>query len=189
MESSSPLSEHYLSDILVALFDVFCGAHNQLMNTVYLCILLQQWDGRLRALGTKKTCAFSDSLKQKTTHLLQDFLSKNLLESRDLHHLPLDLPAACEGNAWKLWVNLFRRSINKTVEGQVSFSHEDDFVWNKCAVISFGYHSNFPRTSHICMNPLKCWHFSSNYVHFLGFTQRYTLTRVPGFFFLHSIAM
>lgn len=54
MESSSPLSEHYLSDILVALFDVFCGAHNQLMNTVYLRILLQQWDERLTALGTKK---------------------------------------------------------------------------------------------------------------------------------------
>lgn len=36
------LSDHYLSDILVALFDVFCGAHNQLMNTVYLRFLLQQ---------------------------------------------------------------------------------------------------------------------------------------------------
>lgn len=55
MESSSPLSEHYLSDILVALFDVFCGAYNQLMNTVYLRVLLQQWDGRLTALSTKKT--------------------------------------------------------------------------------------------------------------------------------------
>lgn len=54
MESSSPLSEHYLSDILVALFDIFCGTHNQLMNTVYLRFLLQQWDGRLTALGTKK---------------------------------------------------------------------------------------------------------------------------------------
>lgn len=39
-DSSDPaFGEHYLSDVLVALFDVFRGAHDQLMNAVYLRFL------------------------------------------------------------------------------------------------------------------------------------------------------
>lgn len=34
-----PLSEGYLSYILIALFNVFCSTNNQLMNIVYLCFL------------------------------------------------------------------------------------------------------------------------------------------------------
>lgn len=38
----TPLSEGYLSYILIALFNVFCSTDNQLMNIVYLCFLYRR---------------------------------------------------------------------------------------------------------------------------------------------------
>ncbi len=35
-----------------------------------------------------------DENGRNSAHLLQDFLSEDLLQSRDLHHLPFDLPDA-----------------------------------------------------------------------------------------------
>lgn len=35
------ISECYLSNILIAFFDIFCSTNNQLVNIVYLCFLSQ----------------------------------------------------------------------------------------------------------------------------------------------------
>lgn len=84
---------HYLSDVLVALFDVLRGAHDQLMNAVYLRLLLgRQSETRLTGLSTRNGC-IQRLWPEAETHLVQDLLSKDLLEPRNLHHLPLDLPA------------------------------------------------------------------------------------------------
>lgn len=38
---------YYLPYVLVAFFDIFCSTNHQLMNTIYLCFLSGQRDGRL----------------------------------------------------------------------------------------------------------------------------------------------
>lgn len=62
----------YLSYVLVALFDVFCSADHQLMNTVDLRFLSRQRDARL---STSKR-AWSDRVNVKARHSLVAALSQ-----------------------------------------------------------------------------------------------------------------
>lgn len=110
------LNDRYLSYILIAFFDVFCGTNNQLMNTVYICFLCthREMDTEFRYNLTSRYNALEwqgERTEGKPAHLLQDFLSKDLLQSRDLHYLPLDLPAAHKRKAWTFWIKIVCRNV------------------------------------------------------------------------------
>lgn len=124
--SSDPaFSEHYLSDVLVALFDVFRGAHDQLMNAVYLRFLF----------GRESETAHRAEHRQRVHSVAltrggdSPGAGPSQQRSPGVERSPPPSPRfACREN-FSVQLNL--RAFTLAREGLVPFSNEDYFLRGK----------------------------------------------------------